>query len=92
MDLHAPGEASASDYAALMGEEPFDVTLCGLGVNAHLAFNDPPADFDAEAPYIAVALDETCRQQQTGQGWFDRFEDVPPRAISMSVRQILRSR
>ena len=75
-----------------LGARPVDLCFAGLGDNAHLAFNDPPADFDAEAPYIAVALDETCRQQQTGQGWFDRVEDVPPRAISMSVRQILRSR
>jgi ABC-type dipeptide/oligopeptide/nickel transport systems, permease components len=58
----------------------------------HLAFNDPPADFDTEEPYIVVTLDEACRRQQLGEGWFPTFEDVPQRAISMSIRQIMKSR
>lgn len=66
-----------------------DVALVGIGENGHLAFNDPPADFDTHEPYLIVELDEACRQQQVGEGWFDSLDDVPRQAISMSVRQIL---
>jgi glucosamine-6-phosphate deaminase len=69
-----------------------DVAFIGIGENGHLAFNDPPADFDTEEPYLVVELDEACRRQQLGEGWFAALEDVPRRAVSMSVRQILRSR
>jgi glucosamine-6-phosphate deaminase len=71
-----------------------DVDLCfaGIGENGHLAFNDPPADFEVEDPYIVVTLDEGCRRQQWGEGWFPTLEDVPHRAISMSIRQIMRSK
>ena len=68
-----------------------DLAFAGVGDNGHLAFNDPPADFTVDAPYIEVRLDDTSRRQQAGQGWFDHANDVPRRAISMSVRQILRS-
>ncbi|ODT67065.1 MAG: glucosamine-6-phosphate deaminase [Pelagibacterium sp. SCN 63-23] len=68
-----------------------DVCFAGIGENGHLAFNDPPADFDTEAPYQVVALDEACRRQQMGEGWFPSLDDVPRRAISMSVRQIMKS-
>lgn len=71
---------------------PIDVAFVGIGENGHLAFNDPPADFVAEEPYIVVELDEACRRQQVGEGWFESLEAVPKRAISMSVRQVLRSR
>lgn len=71
---------------------PFDVMLCGIGENAHLAFNDPPADFVATAPYIVVELDEACRRQQVGEGWFPSLADVPRQALSMSIRRILESR
>ncbi len=71
---------------------PIDVTFAGIGENGHLAFNDPPADFDTEEPYIVVSLDEKCRRQQFGEGWFPTFEDVPQTAISMSVRQIMKSK
>ena len=64
----------------------------GIGENGHLAFNDPPADFETEEPYIIVTLDEPCRRQQLGEGWFDSLADVPRRAISMSVRQILKTK
>ena len=64
----------------------------GIGENGHLAFNDPPADFETEEPYLVVSLDEACRRQQLGEGWFATLEDVPPQAISMSVRQILKAR
>jgi glucosamine-6-phosphate deaminase len=71
---------------------PIDVACIGIGENGHLAFNDPPADFDTEAPYIVVTLDEACRRQQLGEGWFPTLESVPRQAISMSIRQIMRSR
>jgi glucosamine-6-phosphate deaminase len=71
---------------------PIDVAFVGIGENGHLAFNDPPADFVTEAPYLVVELDEACRRQQVGEGWFARLEEVPARALSMSVRQILRAR
>lgn len=67
------------------------VCFAGIGENCHLAFNDPPADFDTDEPYIAVALDEACRRQQMGEGWFKDLADVPKRAISMSIRQIMKS-
>ena len=69
-----------------------DVMFAGIGENGHLAFNDPPADFVTTEPYIVVKLDEACRRQQVGEGWFARFEDVPDTAISMSIRQMLKAR
>jgi glucosamine-6-phosphate deaminase len=69
-----------------------DVALVGIGENGHLAFNDPPADFETEEPYIVVDLDEACRQQQFGEGWFPSFDAVPKQAISMSIRQIMKSK
>jgi glucosamine-6-phosphate deaminase len=68
-----------------------DVALVGIGENGHLAFNDPPADFDIEKPYIIVDLDEACRKQQLGEGWFKSLDEVPKQAISMSIKQILKS-
>ena len=79
-------------YAKLMGDEPFDLVLFGLGVNGHLAFNDPPADFVTKRAYLVVQLDEACRRQQVGEGWFASLDDVPRQAISMSVSQILATR
>lgn len=67
------------------------VALVGIGENGHLAFNDPPADFDIEDPYIIADLDEKCRMQQVGEGWFDGIEEVPTQAISMSIKQIMKS-
>ena len=75
-----------------MQEKPIDLAFAGIGENAHLAFNDPPADFKIEDPYLIVDLDEACRQQQVNEGWFATVADVPKQAISMSVRQILRSK
>src|ERR1051325_9219597 len=69
-----------------------DVAFVGIGENGHLAFNDPPADFETEEPYLVVELDETCRRQQVGEGWFGSLAEVPRRAISMSVRQILKAK
>lgn len=76
---------------ALAGS-PVDVAFVGIGENGHLAFNDPPADFETREPYIIVTLDAACRRQQVGEGWFPTLADVPSRAISMSVRQILDAR
>jgi glucosamine-6-phosphate deaminase len=70
---------------------PIDAALVGIGENGHLAFNDPPADFDTDEPYIIVTLDEACRKQQVGEGWFEKLQDVPRQAISMSIRQIMKS-
>lgn len=72
--------------------ERVDLALVGIGENAHLAFNDPPADFETKTPYQLVTLDRACRQQQVGEGWFAGLEDVPVKAISMSVHQILKAR
>src|SRR2546423_6561743 len=69
-----------------------DVALVGIGENGHLAFNDPPADFETEYPYIVVELDEPCRKQQLGEGWFKSIDDVPRNAISISVKQIMKSK
>jgi glucosamine-6-phosphate deaminase len=71
---------------------PIDVAFVGIGENGHLAFNDPPADFETEEPYIVVNLDEACRQQQVGEGWFADLAAVPKQAISMSVQQVLKAR
>ena len=71
---------------------PIDVAFVGIGENGHLAFNDPPADFEIEEPYIVVTLDEACRRQQVGEGWFASVEEVPKQAISMSVKQVLKSK
>jgi glucosamine-6-phosphate deaminase len=89
------GEEGATAECRRVGEiirrHPIDVAFVGIGENGHLAFNDPPADFDTEEPYIVVNLDDACRRQQLGEGWFPTFEDVPKQAISMSVRQIMKS-
>ena len=85
-------ETECSRLGSLIGQQEVDVAFVGIGENAHLAFNDPPADFNTEDPYIVVSLDLECRRQQMGEGWFSTLEDVPLRAISMSVRQIMKSK
>jgi glucosamine-6-phosphate deaminase len=72
-------------------DHPVDVAFVGIGENGHLAFNDPPADFDTEEPYIVVNLDNNCKRQQMGEGWFPTIDSVPEKAISMSIRQIMKS-
>src|SRR5690242_1118077 len=76
---------------ALIVDREIAVAFIGVGENGHLAFNDPPADFETEEPYLIVNLDEACRRQQLGEGWFPTLDDVPKQAISMSIRQILKS-
>jgi glucosamine-6-phosphate deaminase len=84
-------DAEIARVSALILQNPIDVCFAGIGENGHLAFNDPPADFETESPYINVGLDMACRQQQFGEGWFETLDAVPRRAVSMSVRQILKS-
>lgn len=71
---------------------PIDVALIGIGENAHIAFNDPPADFETKEAYIVVNLDDKCKAQQVGEGWFETLNDVPKQAISMTVYQIMQSK
>jgi glucosamine-6-phosphate deaminase len=90
------GETDPVDECRRLGEiikkNPVDVALVGIGENGHLGFNDPPADFETNEPFLIVNLDEQCRKQQYGEGWFARIEDVPSRAITMSVKQIMKSK
>ena len=88
-EVDAEGECQR--LGGLIKEHPIDVAFIGIGENGHVAFNDPPADFETEAPYLVVELDEACRKQQQGEGWFPTLDDVPQRAISMSVKQIMKS-
>ena len=85
-------EAELNRLNRLVAAQPIDVVFAGIGENGHLAFNDPPADFDAEAGFALVELDERCRRQQQGEGWFKSLDEVPLRAVSMTIRQIMRSR
>ena len=92
-------EGDASDSSAAVREvgrqlasAPIDIAFLGIGENGHIAFNDPPADFSTEDPYLIVNLDEACRRQQVGEAWFADISQVPQRAISMSPRQILKAR
>ena len=89
--VNTEGDVSANiaDLTKKLREKPVDVALIGIGENGHIAFNDPPADFDTEEAYIIVNLDERCRKQQLGEGWFACLEDVPSRAVSMTVKQIM---
>ncbi len=91
--LNAEGDPAAEcrRLGDLIKQHPIDVAFIGIGENGHLAFNDPPADFVTDEPYIVVMLDEACRRQQFGEGWFPTLEAVPTLAISMSVRQIMKS-
>ncbi|GAA5221603.1 glucosamine-6-phosphate deaminase [Membranihabitans marinus] len=73
----------------LIADHPIDVAFVGVGENGHLAFNDPPADFETKDPYLIVNLDLPCRAQQFNEGWFESIDDVPKQAISMSVNQIM---
>jgi glucosamine-6-phosphate deaminase len=88
----ADPHAECRRLAGLISARTVDAAFVGIGENGHLAFNDPPADFETEEPYLVVALDEECRRQQVGEGWFGSLAEVPRRAISMSVRQILKAK
>jgi glucosamine-6-phosphate deaminase len=92
--LDGGGDAreAAQRTGASLNSAPIAIAFVGIGENGHLAFNDPPADFDRDEPYLIVDLDQACRQQQVGEGWFADLSEVPRQAISMSVRQILKAR
>jgi len=84
-------KAECLRLSKLISRCTIDVAFIGIGENGHLAFNDPPADFETEDPYLIVELDSDCRKQQLGEGWFKTLEEVPKRAISMSIKQIMKS-
>jgi glucosamine-6-phosphate deaminase len=90
------GEIDPEKECRRLGEiikkHPIDVAFVGIGENGHLAFNDPPADFETEDPYLVVTLDDNCKRQQMGEGWFPTLDSVPERAISMSIKQIMKSK
>jgi glucosamine-6-phosphate deaminase len=90
-DAADPAEA-AKEVSRIIASRPVDIAFLGIGENGHIAFNDPPADFETEEPYIVVELDEACRQQQVGEAWFADISQVPTQAISMSVQQILKAK
>lgn len=85
-------EAECARLNALIADGVLDVAFVGIGENGHLAFNDPPADFKTATPYLVVSLDEACRRQQVGEGWFGSLAEVPRQAVSMSIRQIMKAR
>jgi len=80
------------EVSAQLTSAPIDLAFVGIGENGHIAFNDPPADFETEDPYLVVELDEACRRQQVGEGWFADISQVPTQAISMSPQQILKAK
>jgi len=91
--LDGTGDPAAvmKEVGTQLRQAPIDVGFVGVGENGHLAFNDPPADFQTKAPYAIVTLDEPCRRQQLNEGWFASLEDVPKQAISMTIGQILKA-
>jgi glucosamine-6-phosphate deaminase len=90
-DAKSP-ESECERLGKIIIQKEIDVAFVGIGENGHLAFNDPPADFNTKKPYLVVELDDACRKQQLGEGWFKSFDDVPKRAISMSINQIMESK
>lgn len=82
----------AGEMSAELSSAPINLAFCGIGENGHLAFNDPPADFEATEPYLVVELDEGCRRQQVGEGWFASLAEVPKRAITISIPWLLKTR
>ena len=81
--------AECARLEAAIREKPVDLACIGIGENGHIAFNDPPADFETKAAYAVVALDEVCRLQQVGEGWYPNLDAVPTHAFSMTVPQIM---
>ena len=92
LDGDGDPQGSITKIGTELQSKPADILFAGIGENGHLAFNDPPADFQIADPYLIVDLDEACRQQQVNEGWFSQLTDVPKKAISMSVRQIMCSK
>jgi glucosamine-6-phosphate deaminase len=92
INVEADAKQECERLGELIAQHPIDVALVGIGENGHLAFNDPPADFQTDQPYLIVELDEACRKQQMGEGWFASIDEVPKKAISMSIKQIMKSK
>jgi glucosamine-6-phosphate deaminase len=92
LDGNAEPDEERRRVGAELRAAPIDCAFVGIGENGHLAFNDPPADFSVTDPFIVVTLDERCRRQQVGEGWFSSIDEVPLRALTVSVRQILEAR
>ena len=92
LDGEIAPEKSCREIGRLLAAAPVDVAFAGIGENGHVAFNDPPADFKTEEPYLIVRLDEGCRRQQVGEGWFKSLAEVPERALTISVRQLLKAK
>jgi len=92
VDGEADPVTECNRLSIIIEANPIDVALVGIGENGHLAFNDPPADFDTKEPFIIVDLDEACRKQQFNEGWFKSVDEVPKQAISMSISQICTSK
>jgi len=90
------GDADPSEVVGRVGRAlasaPIDIEFLGIGENGHIAFNDPPANFETEEPYLIVNLDDACRRQQVGEAWFADISQVPKQALSMSVKQILKAK
>lgn len=91
LDADTEPEKECRRVGDILALTSIDVAFVGIGENGHLAFNDPPADFETNEPYLVVNLDDACRKQQLGEGWFPDFDSVPEQAISMSIQQILKS-
>ena len=85
-------ESECERLGKIIMRKEIGVAFVGIGENGHLAFNDPPADFDTKKPYLVVDLDDACRKQQLGEGWFKNLDEVPKKAISMSINQIIKSK
>ena len=92
LDGEKAPEETCERVGRLIAAAPVDAAFAGFGENGHVAFNDPPANFETEVPYLVVRLDEACRRQQVGEGWFRTLAEVPERAISISVRQLMKAR
>ena len=92
VDGETDPDGECTRLGKIISRHPIDVAFVGIGENGHLAFNDPPADFETEEPYHVVNLNDACRRQQLGEGWFPTFDDVPERAISMTIKQIMKTK
>jgi glucosamine-6-phosphate deaminase len=91
LDGDQDAQKVVAEVTADIRKAPIDIAFVGIGENGHLAFNDPPANFDTDEAYIVVELDEACRRQQMGEGWFKSLDDVPRHALSMTVKQVLKA-
>ena len=89
-DYESP-ESVIKTLTEALREEPIDVSFIGIGENAHIAFNDPPADFETQEAFIVVTLDEACKAQQVGEGWYSSIDEVPKKALTMTAFEIMRS-